>query len=223
MTTTAITGTGSSTEVSAADAMKKTIGMNKDDFLKLFIAQLQNQDPLNPQDPTEMLGQLAQMTQVEQAYNTAATLNKLLEAQNSSFSMSSLGTIGKNISALGNQVYFDGTNQATLEFSMSAATSSTNLDIRDASGRTVKTVQLGTQYAGSNQYAWDGKDGQGNLLAPGSYSFSVSGTDASGATQKGTTYTTGKADGVVFDNGVAHVSIGTVLVPFSSVFSVRET
>ena len=63
--TTAVTGTTGATTTTAADAMKKELGMNKDDFLKLFVAQLQNQDPLAPQDPTEMLGQLAQLTQVE--------------------------------------------------------------------------------------------------------------------------------------------------------------
>ncbi|WP_298272619.1 flagellar hook capping FlgD N-terminal domain-containing protein, partial [Geobacter sp.] len=54
----------------AAAAMKQSTGLNKDDFLKLFITQLQNQDPLQPQDSSQFIAQLAQLTQVEQAYNT---------------------------------------------------------------------------------------------------------------------------------------------------------
>jgi len=74
MTVATIINDVTSTTSTAAAQMKEKLGMNKDDFLKLFITQLQNQDPLAPQDPTEMLGQLAQLTQVEQAYNSTAAL-----------------------------------------------------------------------------------------------------------------------------------------------------
>lgn len=57
----------------AAAAMKKSTGMNKDDFLKLFVTQLQHQDPLNPADSSEFIGQLAQLTQVEQATTPTPT------------------------------------------------------------------------------------------------------------------------------------------------------
>ena len=216
---TAITGTTTAT-TTAADAMKKSLGMNKDDFLQLFIAQLQHQNPLEPQDPTEMLGQLAQMTQVEQAYNTSTALNNLLAAQNSSLALNSVSLIGKNVVALGDQVNFDGSSQAELSFQMPATTSATTLTIKDSAGSAVRTVELGAQAAGKGVYAWDGKDGQGNQLSAGAYSFSVSGTDAIGTTQTATTYTTGKADGVTFSEGDAYVSIGSVLIPFSDVMRV---
>ena len=64
------------TTTAAAEQMKKKLGMDKDDFLKLFVTQLQHQDPLAPQDASAMLQQLSQLTQVEQAYNTTATLEK---------------------------------------------------------------------------------------------------------------------------------------------------
>lgn len=213
--------TATTTTTTAADAMKKEIGMNKDDFLKMFIAQLQNQDPLNPQDPTEFLGQLAQLTQVEQAYNTATALNSLLAAQSSSLSMTAVNLIGGTITATGTQANFDGTNPAQMVYSMPAATTTTTLNISDASGRVVRTVALGAQAAGKATYQWDGRDGQGNMLTAGAYTFSVSGTDAAGGTQTATTYTVGTVDGVNLSNGKAVLTIGAVQVPYENVTNVR--
>jgi len=220
---TTITGTTATTSTYAADAMKQSIGMNKDDFLKLFMAQLQHQDPLSPQDPTEFLGQLAQLTQVEQSYNTAATLEKLLAAQDSSMAMSSVALIGKQVTALGIQAAFDGSNPTTLSYQMPASTTSTTLRITNASGQTVRQIDLGTVAAGNGSYQWDGKDGQGNLLPAGAYNFGISGLNALGNRQIATTYTTGVADGVRFDNGMAYVTIGAVSVPFSDVTTVKQS
>lgn len=220
--TTAISDITSTATTAASDAMKQELGMNKDDFLKLFIAQIQNQDPLSPQDPTEMMGQLAQMTQVEQGYNTATALNNLLTAQNNSLALSSVGLIGKDVVAIGSQVNFDGTNAAQLSYQMTAATTSTTLTITNDSGQVVRTVDLGSQAVGDGTYQWDGKDGQGNLLPAGAYSFAISGTDAAGVTQNATTFTTGRADGVTFASGVAYITIGAVLVPFVDVMRVSS-
>lgn len=220
---TTITGTTATTSTYAADAMKKSIGMNKDDFLKLFMAQLQHQDPLSPQDPTEFLGQLAQLTQVEQAYNTSSALEKLLAAQDSSMAMTSVALIGKQVSAYGTQAAFDGANPAILNYQMPANTTSTMLKITNASGQTVRQVDLGSIAAGSGNYLWDGRDGQGNLLPAGAYNFGISGRDALGTTQVATTYTTGVADGVRFENGAAYVTIGAVTVPFADVTTVKQS
>lgn len=217
--TTAVTGT-TGTTTTAADAMKKELGMNTDDFLKLFVAQLQYQDPLAPQDPTEMLGQLAQLTQVEQSYNTTTALNNLLAAQNNSLASSAVALIGGTITATGNQANFDGTNAAAMKYSMPVATNSTTLTITNASGSVVRTVDLGTQSVGAATYQWDGCDGQGNKLAAGAYTFAVSGTDAAGSKKAATTYTTGVADSVSFDNGLAYISIGAVTVPYANVTKV---
>ncbi|MDK9719344.1 MAG: flagellar hook assembly protein FlgD [Trichlorobacter sp.] len=220
MSVTAIDSTGSATSTTVSSA--SDLGLDSDAFLQLFIAQLQYQDPLNPQDATEMMGELAQMTMVEQSYNTTTALNNLLTAQNNNLALSSIGLIGKDIIALGDQLNFDGTNAVELSYQMPAATTATTLTIKNASGETIRTVDLGSQVAGNGTYQWDGKDGQGNVLTSGAYSFSVTGTDAVGATQTATTFTTGRADGVTFASGVAYISIGSVLLPFADVMSVRS-
>lgn len=201
--------------------MKKSTGLNKDDFLKLFIAQLQNQDPLSPQDPTQFLSQLAQLTQVEQSYNTNTALQSLLDAQGNSTAMTSVSFIGKEITANGNQAAFDGTNPANLQYNFSVPTTSGSVVITDASGNIVRTAALGAQGAGDTTFAWDGRDNSGNVLPAGAYNFTVNGTAASGSAITATTYTSGRVDGVSLVGGTPALTIGAATVSLTDVLSVK--
>jgi len=98
----AVTTTDST--AAGAAAMKQATGLNQDDFLKLLVTQLQNQDPLNPQDSSAFVTQLAQISQVEQTYNINSNLQSLLAGQNSASSLSSVSLIGKVVSAQDSQV-----------------------------------------------------------------------------------------------------------------------
>jgi len=222
--TTAITGTTSTAATSTvSDVMKTTYGLNSDDFMKMFIAELQYQDPLKPQDTAAMLDQIAQLTQVEQSYNSTTALNNLLAAQNNSTAMSAVSLIGGTVTATGNQASFDGSNSSAMQYAMSVATDSATLKITDAAGKTVRSVDLGAQSAGTTIYQWDGKDGQGNLLAAGAYSFAITGIDAAGVTQTATTYTTGIVSGVDLKTGSAILKIGSASVPLANVTNVSAS
>ena len=139
-----------------ATAMKKATGMNKDDFLKLFVTQLQNQDPLNPQDGNQFIAQLAQLSQVEQAYNTNTNLQSMLTAQNNATVVSAVSFIGKEVLAAGSQVALTAGSSSTLNFRLSEPVSSLNIDIRDAAGNLVRTLTTGQTAAGDGSIAWDG-------------------------------------------------------------------
>jgi flagellar basal-body rod modification protein FlgD len=110
--------TATTDTTAAAAAMKKSMGMNKDDFMKLFIAQLQYQDPLKPQDPSAMLDQLSQLSLVEQSYNNNTALNNLLTAQNNNTTMNSVSFIGKDVKANGNSASFNGSVPVSLQFNL---------------------------------------------------------------------------------------------------------
>lgn len=216
-----ITSVTSTTDASAAAAaMKKSTGMNKDDFMKLFIAQLQYQDPLKPQDPSAMLDQLSQLSLVEQSYNSTTALNKLLTAQNNSTTMNSVSFIGKNVKAFGNAAAFDGASPASLQFNLAVPASSATVTVSDASGRTVRTAALGAMATGDSAFAWDGRDNSGALLPAGAYSFAVQAASASGAAVAAATYTTGRIDGVNLSNGVPLLTIGAANVSLTDVISV---
>ena len=200
-------------------AMKKSMGMNKDDFMKLFIAQLQYQDPLKPQDPSAMLSQLSQLSLVEQSYNSNTALNNMLKAQNNSISLTAVSFIGKDVKANGNSTSFDGSTPSPLEFSLSLPSAATQVSILDASGKTVRTATLGSSTAGDKVFSWDGRDTSGALLPAGAYTFAVNATDANGKVLPATTYTTGKVDGVNLSGSTPQLSIGATSVELGDVIS----
>jgi flagellar basal-body rod modification protein FlgD len=80
-------GTSGGQNASANANATKGSTLDYDDFLQLMVAQLQNQDPLNPTDSTEYMSQIAQFSGVEQGINTNAKLDQLLV--NSSISQAS--------------------------------------------------------------------------------------------------------------------------------------
>lgn len=212
-----VTATTDTTAASAA--MKQSLGMDKDDFMKLFIAQLQYQDPLAPQDPSAMLDQLSQLSLVEQSYNSNTALNNLLTAQNNSISLTAVSFIGKDVKAYGNSASFDGNTSTNLQFNLPLAASSTQVSIVNSSGQTVRTAALGSSGAGENSFSWDGRDNSGALLPAGAYTFSVSATAADGSSLAATTYTTGRIDGINLSGSTPVLAVGTVSVALGDVIS----
>ncbi len=88
------------TDTTAANAaMKKDVGLDQDAFLQLLVAQIKNQDPMNPQDSSAFVQQLAQLSQVQQTYNINPNLKNLLTSQNNGTTLSSVSFIGKNVTA----------------------------------------------------------------------------------------------------------------------------
>jgi flagellar basal-body rod modification protein FlgD len=77
--------------------------LDKNAFLKLMMTQMQNQDPLNPQDPSQYLGQLAQLTAVEQETNVAQAAQQTAQEQNTGTALQLLGHTVSYLDANGNQ------------------------------------------------------------------------------------------------------------------------
>lgn len=211
----AVTGTAA-----AEAAMKKSTGMNKDDFLKLFVTQLQNQDPLNPQDGTQFIGQLAQLTQVEQAYNTNTNLQNMLNQGSNNATLAAVSLIGKQIEAPGSLVNLQSGSPASVNFKLDQAADQVTVSVKNAAGAVVKTLAAGAKGAGDGSIAWDGTDNAGAQLASGAYSFSISATDAGGKSVNGTTVIKGKVDGVDMSGAVPVLFIGKVQLQLTDITSV---
>lgn len=213
--------TAGTTAGSASAAMKQTMGMNKDDFLTLFVTQLQNQDPLNPMDGTQFISQLAQLTQVEQAYNTNSNLEKLISMMNDSSALSSLSYIGREVIAAGSQVALTSGGEANLSCVLPKAAEQVVVEIYDSGGTTVRTLTQGQTAAGPATLVWDGRNDAGTALPSGTYSFAVKGIDSSGNTFTCETRTGGKVDGVSFSGSSPVLTVGALEIPFSSLLSVK--
>jgi flagellar basal-body rod modification protein FlgD len=215
-----ITGTAAVGTTAAENAMKKSTGMNKDDFLKLFVTQLQNQDPLNPQDSSQFISQLAQLTQVEQAYNTNTNLTSMLNQGGNSMTVASVSMIGKQVEAAGSQVDLQAGTPSAINFKLALPAAQVTVSVLDATGAVVKTLSGASVAAGEGSIAWDGTNNAGTALASGAYSFTVSAKDASGAAVNSTALIKGKVDGVDMSGASPVLTIGNVRVNFTDVTSV---
>lgn len=174
--------------------------MGKEDFLKLLVAQLSQQDPLNPQDGAEFVAQLAQFSSVEQLMNIRGGLDTLALAQQASTSAQVVGFIGREVVALGDQVRLDaGAGEAS--FALGADAASVTVDVVNGEGKTVASVDGGRLGAGEQTVRLAGvRDADGNALE-GDYTFRVRAKDAKGNAIDATTFTRGLVTGVTFENG----------------------
>ena len=161
---TSATGTGSST----ASAI-----MGKDDFLKLLITQLQNQDPLNPMSGADYAAQLAQFSSVEQLSNINTTLTQ--SVQQNQLLTQAIGNslaatlIGKDIRATGNTVSYTGDSAVKLGYTLTSDAKDTTVSIYNSAGALVKTLQHQGTASGDNTLTWDGTDGAGRRVPAGVY------------------------------------------------------
>ncbi len=154
---------------------KSTNELGQTDFLDLMLTQLQNQDPLNPQDSGDFLAQLAQF----------GTVNGISELQNSFSVLSDQLQSGQALQAstlVGRSVLVDGdTGQLTqgsqFKGAVNVDSSVDNLliNITDATGQQVQQLNLGLQSSGVKNFIWDGKDSNGNVLPSGVYQISAIG------------------------------------------------
>ncbi len=91
--TTATTGTNAT---GATGAGKSSLPINQDQFLQMLMAELKNQNPMNPNssDPMQFVSELAQFTQVEQATYTAQSTSTIASGQNNA---TAIALIGHNV------------------------------------------------------------------------------------------------------------------------------
>jgi len=220
--TTSTTNTNTDTGAPAALTSGPGGPMGKDQFLKLLIAQLQNQDPMNPMQGDQMASQLAQFSSLEQLQE----INTTLTGQQSSSgallgaiqATAAINTIGHTVVAAGNGVQIGGTNGSTTVTAAVGASGGTGtLHIFNSAGVEVGTRSLGSVSAGKQDFAL-GDAAKG--LAPGAYTYSIDVKDTAGNAVTVQTYMTGKVDGISSGQNGIILNIGGMSVSYGSVVQI---
>ncbi|NOZ86302.1 MAG: flagellar hook assembly protein FlgD [Deltaproteobacteria bacterium] len=195
--------------------------MGKEDFLKLLTTQLTHQDPLNPMDNTQFVAQLAQFSSLEQMIETNKRLEMLAMSQSSLTSASAVGFIGRDIEAWSDSVEVqDGVpNRATLELSSDAA--NVTVEIRNADGDVVRTLDMGPRPAGQVQIEWDGLDSKGKTVPDGTYLLKVKAEDTDGKDVNSKIRIKGHVSGVTFEKGYAELVMGELKISMADVIEMH--
>jgi flagellar basal-body rod modification protein FlgD len=158
-TTQGVSQTGSTTGNTGLQS--NTATETSDRFLKLLVAQMQNQDPLNPLDNAEITTQMAQISTVtglEKLNTTTAGLNaQFLQLQ----AMQSAALIGHDVAIEGNDLRVqEGIGDGGFE--LSSAASDVKVEIQDSAGTTIGTVELKDQAAGRHDFSYEVPDAYKN-------------------------------------------------------------
>ena len=178
---TTVAGTTNTSSNTATTSSSKTSALGQDQFLTLLVAQLQNQDPLNPADATEFTSQLAQYSQLEQLFNLNDSMEQLAAAQNNSERLSALTLIGQDV-VVENSEFTLGKESVEIGYKVDGTVTDVDLLIKNSDGKTVATLSASDLSEGNHFLTWDGKNSSGTALDPGTYSIQISaknGTTAS--------------------------------------------
>src|SRR3990167_2776295 len=145
--------------------------LGKNEFLNLVVAQLNNQDPLSPQENGAFIAQLAQFSQVEGIGKLNTSMESLVSGYQSSQALQASSMVGRKVIVPTDRAVVD--TKETFKASLTLPVSSSNVyvNVYDNTGASVSRVNLGAQAAGNVSFMWDGKDASGNLLPPGAYKF----------------------------------------------------
>ena len=157
---------------------KKDLGKNE--FLELLVAQLNNQNPLEPQENGEFIAQLAQFSQVEGIEKLNTSMGSLLSGYQSSQALQASSLVGRKVIVPTEKAVVDTSETFKGSLVLPVTSSNVYVNVYDSAGKAVSRVNLGQQAAGNVSFMWDGKDSSGNVLPPGTYKFEAQATYADG-------------------------------------------
>jgi flagellar basal-body rod modification protein FlgD len=151
---------------------KSTAQLGQNEFLKLMLAQLKNQDPFKPTDPTQFLSQLAQFSAVTGIQNMQTSLTDLAGSLRSAQVLSGTNLVGRNVLAETTTANIAAGGSVYGAADVPAGASSVQINIRDSAGVLVRRMPMSTQ-TGIDAFTWDGRTDTGAEAPAGQYKFEI--------------------------------------------------
>lgn len=198
----------------------------QDDFMKLLVAQMRFQDPLNPLQGTEYAAQLAQFSSLEQLRNLGSKLDNALEtdlllARSINNTMAAT-LIGKEVRAVDEGVQFNGSDEVGIHFDLSSRSSVVKVEILDEEGNIMRSISENDKSTGFQTMTWDGRDKLGNLVPAGDYFVRITASTLDGEQLGVLPVIVGLVDGVKFVDGNPILQVSGRDVPFGAVIQIME-
>jgi len=193
---------------SASSTNSKISGqLNQSDFLKLMTTQLNNQDPTQPTDSSQMLAQMAQLSTVSGIQDMQSSLKQLVNTMLASQTTQAAALVG-------HQVVAPGSTAALISNGLSGAvdlTQDTNqlaLGIYDSAGQLVKHLDMGAENKGTIPFSWDGTMDNGMAAPNGLYQIKAV-ANVSGTSEAMNTYVASTVNSVTVDAATQNITLNT--------------
>ncbi|MCP5144829.1 MAG: flagellar hook assembly protein FlgD [Gammaproteobacteria bacterium] len=157
----------SATRLTNKQGTSKDVG--QDEFFKLMIAQLKNQDPMKPMENGEFLTQIAQFSTVNGIRELQNSFSTLASSMQSSQALQASTMVGRTVFLDGSQLIAGGSAPANGAVVLPLAASDVTVTIEDGAGQVVREIHLGAQQAGNVEFTWEGLDDAGGNVPQGIY------------------------------------------------------
>lgn len=168
-------------------------------FLTLLVTELQNQDPTEPMDNTEMVTQLAQINMVSGISDLDDTLTSISGQIDTSQALQASALVGKGVLVDGTAIQVETGVATTYGVNLDADADTVTAVITDSDGNVVRTLDLGDLDEGIHSLSWDGLEDDGTTAPDGDYTVSISAT-ADGAAVTATALNYATVSGVSADD-----------------------
>jgi flagellar basal-body rod modification protein FlgD len=199
---------------SANAAVPANMQINETQFLQLISTQLQNQDPMQPTDPSQFLGQLEGLSEVSSLQNMQAVM-----ASNQVSSGASL--LGQSVLAPGTTATL--ASGGSIQGAVNAPSGATSLtvSISNSGGTPITSFQVTPASSGMTSFSWNGTTSTGTAAPAGTYTVAVNAT-VNGASQTVAPMVVSQVQSVTIDSSTQQLDLNTTsgTVPLSSVVTI---
>ncbi len=151
----------------------RTSTLGQEDFLKLLMTQLQNQDPMEPMDNGEFMGQMAQFSTVQGVTEMGESIDGLVSIYQGQQMSANASMIGKKALVDGNWAQLEGGKLAGA-IDLTTAANDLRVDVKSETGELMASIGLGSKMAGVQEFSWDGIKQDGTTAPEGNYYLSAS-------------------------------------------------
>ncbi len=177
-----------------------------DEFLTLMLAQIENQDPLEPMDNGEFLTQLAQIESAGGIADLQKSFDNMANTLQSNQALQASSMVGRNVVVPSDTSVLRSGN---LSGAVGLADDAERVDVKiyNESGSLVRTLDLGALSGGISSFSWDGTDAEGNALPDGQYEIKSTAWYSGGATEQLPTMANATVESVTIGSGSQGIAL----------------
>lgn len=197
--------------------------LSENDFLSLLVAQMQDQDPTSPADPTQFVSQLANFSEVSGMDSMQSSMNNLASSMLASQVASGTSLIGQQIVASTTTAALTTGGTVTGAVTSPASASSLQVQVTDSNGNPVSTFSVNPPSGGgTTTFTWNGLTSSGTAAPAGVYTFAVK-ANGGGSSTSLTPMFASTVSSVSVDPSTQALTLNTNAgsVPLSSVVQVQ--
>lgn len=196
--------------------------LDRESFMKLLVAELKNQDPLDPLQAREMVTQLSQLTGVEKLISIEQGIGAVQQEMAGVAGTQLSSLVGREVTADVSAVQLNDMGPVTGTFNVLSRAEDVEVTVRDPGGEVVRVLRLGSAFPGNRTFTWDGNDESGTRMPAGRYAVEVSATDANGFPVVTGTEVSGRVSAVDYDGGVPQLVLGNARIMLGDVTSIAQ-